>query len=80
MGVTATPYRMGQGYIYGMGDHVFGGVAHRAPITEFIKDGYLCRLSAYKVADDAIIDASRARLKFKNGDYRESDLEQFGHG
>ena len=27
MGVTATPYRMGQGYIYGMGDHVFGGVA-----------------------------------------------------
>ena len=76
MGVTATPYRMGQGYIYGMGDHVFGGVAHRAPITELIKDGYLCRLSAYKVADDAIIDASQARLKFKNGDYRESDLEK----
>ena len=29
-------------------------------ITELIKDGYLCGLSAYKVADDAIIDASQA--------------------
>ena len=39
-----------------------------------IKNGYLCRLSAYKVSDDAVIDASTARVKFKGGDYRESDI------
>ena len=75
LGVTATPYRMGQGYIYGMQDHFFSGVAYQAKIPQLIKEGYLSRLSAFKVADNAIIDASKARLKFKGGDYRESDLE-----
>ena len=76
MGVTATPYRMGQGMIYGMeDDHYFGGVAHQVTIPELIEQDYLCRLSAFAVADSAIIDASTARLKFKGGDYRESDLE-----
>lgn len=76
MGVTATPYRMGQGLIYGMDDeYYFGGVAHQVTIPELIEQDYLCRLSAFAVADSAIIDASSARLKFKGGDYRESDLE-----
>jgi len=75
-GVTATPYRMGQGFIYGLGDEFFGGVSYQIGIPQLIKDGYLCRLSAFKVSDDAIIDASTARVKFKGGDYRESDLEK----
>ena len=75
MGVTATPYRMGQGYIYGMDDHFFGGVAYKATIPQLIKQGYLSRLSSFKVNNDAVIDASKARVKFKGGDYRESDLE-----
>ena len=61
LGVTATPYRMGQGFIYGFDDHFFGGVAHRVTIPELIKAGYLCRLSAYQVASEAVIDASTAR-------------------
>jgi DNA repair protein RadD len=75
MGVTATPYRMGQGYIYGMDDHFFGGIAYKATIPSLIKQGYLSRLSSFKVNNDAVIDASKARVKFKGGDYRESDLE-----
>ena len=75
-GVTATPYRMGQGFIYGLEDEFFGGVSYQIGIPQLIKDGYLCRLSAFKVSDDAIIDASTARVKFKGGDYRESDLEK----
>ena len=63
LGVTATPCRMGQGYIYGMQDHFFSGVAYQAKIPQLIK-GYLSRLSAFKVADNAIIDASKARVKF----------------
>ncbi len=75
-GVTATPYRMGQGFIYGLGDEFFGGVSYQIGIPQLIKDGYLCRLSAFKVDDKAVIDASTARVKFKGGDYRESDLEK----
>lgn len=76
LGVTATPFRMGQGFIYGLDGQFFSGVAYRVGIPEMIKNGYLCRLSAYKVSDDAVIDASTARVKFKGGDYRESDIEK----
>jgi DNA repair protein RadD len=77
LGVTATPYRMGQGYIYGNDtNHFFGGLAHKVTIPELIKQGYLSRLSAFAVSKDAVIDASKARVKFKGGDYRESDLER----
>ncbi len=65
---------MGQGFIYGLDGQFFSGVAYRVGIPEMIKNGYLCRLSAYKVSDDAVIDASTARVKFKGGDYRESDI------
>ena len=74
LGVTATPFRMGQGFIYGLDDHFFSGVAYKVGIPEMIKQGYLCRLSAFQVADDSVIDASTARVKFKGGDYRESDI------
>ena len=76
LGVTATPYRMGQGFIYGLEEHFFSGVAYRIGIPEMIQQGFLCRLSAFKVNDEAVIDASTARVKFKGGDYRESDIEK----
>ena len=76
LGVTATPYRMGQGFIYGLEEHFFAGVAYRVGIPEMIREGFLCRLSAFKVSDEAVIDASTARVKFKGGDYRESDIEK----
>ena len=75
-GVTATPYRMGQGFIYGLDDHFFGGISYQIGIPQLIKEGYLCRLSAFKVEDQPVLDASTARVKFKGGDYRESDLEK----
>jgi len=77
LGVTATPYRMGQGYVYGNGpDHFFGGIAHKVTMLDLVKEGYLSRLSAFAVNKDAVIDATQARVKFKGGDYRESDLER----
>ena len=77
MGCTATPYRMGQGYIYGnRKDHFFKGLAYSVSIPELIKEGYLCRLSAYAVNDKAIIDAGSVSVKFKNGDFREKELEE----
>jgi len=77
MGCTATPYRMGQGYIYGnRKDHFFKGLAYTVSIPELIREGYLCRLSAYAVNENAIIDAGSVSLKFKNGDFREKELEE----
>lgn len=77
MGCTATPYRMGQGYIYGnRKDHFFKDVAYSASIPELIQAGYLSRLSAFAVNDDAIIDASSVSVKFKGGDFREKELEE----
>ena len=76
MGCTATPYRMGQGYIYGKRkDHFFKGLAYSVSIPELIQAGYLCRLSAFAVNDNAIIDAGKVSLKFKGGDFREKELE-----
>lgn len=77
MGCTATPYRMGQGYIYGnRKDHFFKDIAYSASIPELIQAGYLSRLSAFAVNDDAIIDASSVSVKFKGGDFREKELEE----
>ena len=76
IGVTATPYRMGQGYIYGDKlDHFFKEVAYQVSIPQLVQDGYLSRLSAFAVDNKAVIDASGVRLKFKGGDYREGELE-----
>ena len=77
MGCTATPYRMGQGYIYGnRKDHFFKGLAYSVSIPELIRNGFLSRLSAYAVNDNAVIDAGAVALKFKNGDFKESELEK----
>jgi len=77
MGVTATPYRMGQGYIYGDKlDHFFREVAYQISIPQLVQDGYLSRLSAFAVDQKAVIDASGVKLKFKGGDYREGELEK----
>ena len=44
IGVTATPYRMGQGYIYGDKlDHFFKEVAYQVSIPQLVQDGYLSR-------------------------------------
>ena len=77
MGCTATPYRMGQGYIYGnRKDHFFKGLAYSVSIPGLIRNGFLSRLSAYAVNDNAVIDAGAVALKFKNGDFKESELEK----
>ena len=76
MGCTATPYRMGQGYIYGLEDQFFRGVAYQAGIPELIKHNHLSRLSAFAVNKKAVIDASKVQLKFKGGDYREGELAE----
>ncbi len=45
VGLTATPYRMGSGLIYGMDDeHMLDAICCEAGVRELIADGWLCKL------------------------------------
>jgi len=77
LGVTATPYRMGQGYIYGDEDHhYFSKVAYEIKLPKLVQQNYLSRLSAFAVSKDAVINAREVKVKFKGGDYSEGELEK----
>ena len=77
LGVTATPYRMGQGYIYGNEDHhYFSNVAYEIKLPKLVQQNYLARLSAFAVAKEAVINAREVKVKFKGGDYSEGELEK----
>lgn len=44
IGLTATPYRLGEGLLYGGDGALFGGVAYEAPVRQLIDEGYLSPL------------------------------------
>jgi DNA repair protein RadD len=50
LGVTATPYRLDEGLIYGKKNSWFSSVAWSVTLDEMIDEGYLCPYR-YKVAD-----------------------------
>lgn len=43
VGLTATPYRMGEGQLHKGDDAIFDAIAFEKPIGELIDEGYLCR-------------------------------------
>lgn len=71
IGLTATPFRLDSGMLYGGDNDIFDGVAYKLPITRLIDDGYLAPLISK--APDTRIDLKGVRVQ--NGDYRISDLE-----
>jgi DNA repair protein RadD len=44
IGLTATPYRMDSGLLWGDKDALFDGVSYEAPLSEMIEQGYLTKL------------------------------------
>ena len=73
VGVTATPYRMGQGFIYGSTDeHLFRGVAYEVGIKQLIDAGYLCPVSAKPPPPAAVADTSG--IKLTGGDFNARQL------
>ncbi|QDT30906.1 DEAD/DEAH box helicase [Thalassoglobus polymorphus] len=69
MGLTATPYRLSSGLIYGEGE-IFTEIAYEVGVRELIADGYLSPLVSKRVTefDDSGIRVTR-------GDYNASDME-----
>lgn len=75
LGMTATPFRLSQGYIYGTACkpgniNLFPDLHYRISISDLQKDGYLCGYRA-KATTDISSDLSGVR---KTGDYNVGDL------
>ena len=69
IGLTATPYRLKSGYIYGKGK-VFSHVCFEAPIKRLTKEGYLSPLRMFGSKDS--LDTKG--LKLQGGDFKISDM------
>lgn len=72
IGLTATPYRLDGGPIYGQQDSWFASLAVDIGVQELTAQGYLAPLVGIQAAKD--IDLSKVRIR--QGDYVLSDLSQ----
>ncbi|QQX80829.1 DEAD/DEAH box helicase [Shewanella sp. KX20019] len=71
VGVTATPWRMKGGAIYGEG-RLFHGACYEVNMKELIDRGFLCRLVAKRIDEGAKADLTG--VKITAGDYNGKDL------
>lgn len=77
LGFTATPYRLGHGYIYGTvkrpdHDNLFDSLNYRIGISELQQQGYLC---AYRAKEAKNISQDLKKVKVA-GDYNTADLAE----
>jgi DNA repair protein RadD len=70
IGLTATPYRQGQGLITEGEDKLFDSIVYRAPIRRLVDDGFLSPLVSAHAG--ALIDTSKAATSM--GDFALADL------
>ncbi|MGB0848220.1 MAG: DEAD/DEAH box helicase [Thiolinea sp.] len=70
VGFTATPYRMGLGYVYGPGK-IFNDVSFELGIKDAIDQGYVCPLIS-TVAD---VQADVSKLHLRAGEYIDSEMD-----
>lgn len=74
LGLTATPFRLGTGYIYGTETSLFDDLIYDLtsmdPFNKLIKDGYLCNLRT----KSAKLQLDTEGLKTRAGDFIESEL------
>ena len=72
IGLTATPYRTGQGYLTDGDDALFDAVLKGADIKELVEQGYLAPLRSK--ATDMHLDLSKVRTV--KGDYEKHELSK----
>jgi len=73
IGFTATPYRLGQGKIYGQGK-LFADMAYQIKLRTLIDAGHLVDYRFAVVQDAAVIDTDG--IKTVGGDFDEGQLEE----
>ena len=74
VGLSATPYRMGTGKVYGLGK-MFSELAHNVPILDLINGGFLCAPTSVK----ASTKTNFGKTKIQGGEYVPADIERTMH-
>jgi DNA repair protein RadD len=75
-GLTATPFRLGKGYIYGQEDTIFDDLV--TDLTDYenfnklIDDGYLCKLKTQLTENELDLDGIRT----KGGDFDQQQMSE----
>jgi DNA repair protein RadD len=69
IGLTATPYRLDSGLVYG-GDNVLTGICYEANVKDLIEQKFLCRLRG-----KAGTEADLTGVHTRGGDYIQGELE-----
>ena len=72
IGLTATPYRLDSGYLYGQEDSFFDGVSFDIKIEFLINSGYLCN----PVSSSSKVDIDTQSIKIVNNKYNQKEHEQ----
>jgi DNA repair protein RadD len=72
IGLTATPFRLGHGYIHVGDDVLFNALVEPVSIEELINDGYLAPLRSKLTSVKLLTDG----VKKRGGDYIESELQK----
>jgi DNA repair protein RadD len=72
VGFTATPYRLGHGWIHKGEATIFNGIAYDIPVEMLIKEGYLVRPSAKA----GKVHADLTNVHIVRGDFKESEAAE----
>jgi len=72
IGLTATPYRMSSGLLYGKPDSMFDGIAYDIPIKTLIDQGHLCRLTGRR----GVTHVDLSKVHIRGGEFKADELEQ----
>jgi len=72
VGMTATPYRMGSGYLHKGEGAIFSDIAYEACVPELVRDGFVCPL----VSKAGATRADLTKVKKRGGEYIGASLEE----
>ncbi len=70
VGLTATPYRTGDGYVCSP-SHFLNEICYEVSVKELIDGGFLCPLSSKR----SILEVSMDGVRISGGDYVQADME-----
>ena len=70
IGFTATPYRLGHGYIHKGGETLFDGIAYDIPVELLIERGYLVRPRARSGS----VQADLSKVRIRSGEFVEREM------
>jgi len=72
VGMTATPYRLSSGVMYGQKDSFFAGIAYEVRIKDLIDLGHLCRVTGRR----GVTHVDLSSVHMRGGEYIEKELQE----